>query len=57
MMGSFFIKLLNKMLENGGLLKEANLFTSGDYSSFEVETFDGTYRVTISKKEEVKEDA
>ena len=57
MMGSFFIKLLNKMLENGGLLKEANLFTSGDFSSFEVETFDGTYRVTISKKEEEKKDA
>lgn len=57
MMGSFFIKLLNKMLENGGLLKEANLFISGDFSSFEVETFDGTYRVTISKKDEVKEDA
>lgn len=57
MMGSFFIKLLNKMLENGGLLKEANLFTSGDFSSFEVETLDGTYKVTITKKEEVKEDA
>lgn len=57
MMGSLFIRLLNKTLESGGLLKEANLFTSGDFSSFEVETFDGTYRVTISKKEEVKEDA
>lgn len=57
MMGSLFIKLLNKTLECGGLVKEANLFTSGDFSSFEVETFDGTYRVTISKKDEVKEDA
>ena len=57
MMGSLFIKLLNKVLEQGGLLKEANLFTSGDFSSFEVETFDGTYKVNITKKKEVKEDA
>ena len=57
MMGTLFIRLLNKALEQGGLLKEANLFTSGDYSSFEVETLDGTYRVTISKKEEVEENA
>lgn len=57
MMGSLFIRLLNKTLECGGLLKEANLFTSGDYSSFEVETLDGTYAITIMKKDEVKEDA
>ena len=57
MMGSYFVGLINKMLERGGLLKEANLFISGDWSSFEVETSDGTYKVTISKKEEVNKNA
>ena len=57
MMGSLFYKLLTKTLECGGALNEANLFSSGDYATFEVEILDGTYRVTISKKEEVKEDA
>lgn len=57
MMGSLFYKLLTKTLECGGSLNKASLFDSGDFSQFEVEILDGTYTVTISKKEEVEEDA
>lgn len=57
MMGSLFYKLLTETLECGGSLNKANLFDSGDYAAFEVEIFDDTYMVTITKKDEVKEDA
>ena len=57
-MGGLFIRLLNVALDkSNGLLKEANLFASGEFSSFEFETFDGTYKVTISKKDEDEKDA
>ena len=49
--------LLMTGLNNFGKLKEASMYRSGVFSIIEVETPDGIFRVTITKEEEVKEDA
>lgn len=55
-MRELFLLLLTG-LHNFCTVNEAQMYKGGTFSSFEVVTEDGTYRVSISKEDGVKEDA
>lgn len=55
-MKELFMELLLDLRMKGNIT-EANLYQSGTYSSFTVETKSGKYKISISKKDEEEKNA
>ena len=55
-MKDLFMELLNVANERGNIT-EADMYASGVYSTIVFETADGTYKISILKKDEEKKNA